>query len=281
MEGLTRDDGERYIKRKLSLLLFEILEFPPKKDILYLGVCYCQLTRRFGLSEIPLDELKKCLSRYLIDFDRYPWRDYLLELGLFYLRDGNDRPVRGRELISFDPGNDSTLCIDTKFRGFFRVDFCKKIFRYWYLTKKWDDFSPPRGGWDVIEKAVALFNEGLYSEVLFYLEDYLPLLRDSEGLLMYRVLRSLAVLGEQIEEGQFEGALNEASRLKLFLKEFGGELKGLPYDFKRLRKTLSSLSDELSRGEVILREPLRLERKGKNRLREWFEKILKWLPIFR
>lgn len=281
MEGLTRDDGERYIKRKLSLLLFEILEFPPKKDILYLGVCYCQLTRRFGLSEIPLDELKKCLSRYLIDFDRYPWRDYLLELELFYLRDGNDRPVRGRELISFEPGNDSTLCIDTKFRGFFRVDFCKKIFRYWYLTKKWDDFSPPRGGWDVIEKAVALFNEGLYSEVLFYLEDYLPLLRDSEGLLMYRVLRSLAVLGEQIEEGQFEGALNEASRLKLFLKEFGGELKGLPYDFKRLRKTLSSLSDELSRGEVILREPLRLERKGKNRLRKWFEKILKGLPIFR
>lgn len=281
MEGLIRDDGERYIKRKLSLLLFEILEFPPKKDILYLGVCYCQLARRFGLSEIPLDEMKKCLSRYLIDFDRYPWRDYLLELELFYLRDGNDRLVRGRELISFDPGNDCTLCIDPKFHGFFRVDFCKKIFRYWYLTKKWDDFSPPRGGWDVIEKAVALFNEGLYSEVFFYLDDYLPLIRDSEGLIMYRVLRSLAVLGEQVEEGQFEGALNEVSRLKLFLKEFDGELRGLPYDFKKLKKTLSALSDELSRGEVVLREPLRLERKRKSRLREWVEKILKGLPIFR
>ena len=73
---------EEYLRRKMSHLLFEILEYPPKKELLYIGLCYCQLSRVYSLDEIPISEIKKCLARYLIDFENYPWRDYLLELEL-------------------------------------------------------------------------------------------------------------------------------------------------------------------------------------------------------
>ena len=273
-------ERERYVKRKLSHLLFEILEFPAKKEVLYIGLCYCQLSRVYGLDEIPLEELKRCLNRYLIDFNSYPWRDYLLELELFYLRDEGDNFVKGTGLIVYNPSEESFLSIDPRY-GFLKQNFCQKVYRYWYISQRWDGFSNPRSGWEVVENAVRLFNEGLYEEAGFYLEDYLPYLGNSEELLMFRILKSLAKVGELIERGDHKGALEEIKTLKGFLKDFKKPLRGLPYDFKKLDRDLAKLSKSLKRGGKIYLEPVRLERKKKRRLGDMLKRFLKGLPIFR
>ncbi len=280
MDGLTHE-GRNYLKRKLSHLLFEMLEYPQKKEMLYLGICYCQLARRHPLFVVPLEELRKCLSRYLIDFDRYPWRDYLLEWEFFLLQEGEDFQIRGKEIINYKPNEGCSVRIDIHYKGILDVNICERIFRYWFLTKKWDRFLPPSKGWEVIKNAVILLNEGLYSETLFYLEDYLPLIKETDELLMYRVLRSLSTIGELVELRRGEEALKEIAVLGDFLKDFKSDLKRTPYNFKKLRKNLSKLGANLYRNNFLVGNLLYLEEKKGKSLGERVKKFLKWLPIFR
>ncbi|HIC09006.1 MAG TPA: hypothetical protein EYO62_03035 [Aquificales bacterium] len=276
MNNILRE-RERYIKRKLSHLLFEILEFPEKKDVLYIGLCYCQLSRIYGLDEIPLEGLKKCLNKYLIDFDSYPWRDYLLELELFYLRDEGDKFIKGSGLITYNPSGESFLSIDPRY-GFLKQNFCQKVYRYWYISQKWENFSKPLNGWEVIENAIRLFNEGLYGETIFYLEDYLPYLNEKRELLMFRILKTLAIIGELIEKNERRKAIKELISLREFIGDFKPELRELPYNFKKLNKDLKKLEKQLKKSKrSIYTEPIRLERKRKNSLLDSLKKIFIWL----
>lgn len=280
MDGLAYE-GEHYIKRKLSHLLFEMLEYPQKRDMLYLGVCYCQLVRRYPLLVVPFEEIKKCLSRYLINLDRYPWRDYLLEWEFFLLQEGEDFQIRGKEIINYKPAEGFGVRIDTQYKGLLDVNVCEKIFRYWFLTKKWEQFLPPSNGWEVLKNAVILLNEGFFAETLFYLKDYLPLIRKTDELLMYRVLHTLATIGELVELRRVDEALQDITLLEDFLKEFKTDLKKLPYNFKKLKKNLSRVRSNIYKGNFDIGKLLFLEEvQGK----PWKEKIktyFKWLPIFR
>jgi len=274
-------ERERYIKKKLSHLLFEILEFPAKKEVLYIGLCYCQLSRVYGLDEIPLEALRNCLHKYLIDFDSYPWRDYLMEWELFYLREAENKFIKGTGLIVYNPSDESFLSIDPRY-SFVKQHFCQKVYRYWYLSQKWENFHPPLNGWMVIENAVKLFNEGLYRETLQYLEDYLPLLKEIKELLMFRLLRSLAQIGELVDSGKTKEALEEIAISKGFLREFRKELDKLPFNFKKLLKDIKKLEKNLKGSKkTIYTEPIRLVRKRNKSLIGAIKNFLKRLPIFR
>lgn len=278
MNNILRE-RERYIKRKLFHLLFEILEFPAKKDVLYIGLCYCQLSRIYGLDEIPLESLRNCLNKYLIDFDNYPWRDYLMELELFYLRDEGDKFVKGSGLIVYSPSEESFLSIDPRY-GFLKQSFCQKVYRYWYISQKWENLPKPLNGRDVIENAIKLFNEGLYEEATFYLEDYLPFVKETNELLMFRILKGLSTIGELIEKNNRKEALREIRTLKGFLSDFKSELREMPYNFKKLSKDIKKLEKKLKKSKnSIYTEPIRLEKKRENPLLGFLKKIFTRLPF--
>ena len=280
MDRILRE-REGYIKRKLSHLLFEILEYPAKREVLYIALCYCQLSRAWGADEIPLSELKRCLGRYGIDFDLYRWRDYLLELELFYMRDNGDNLVKGTALMTYTPTDKTALSIDPRY-GFLKGSFCQRVYRYWYISGRWASFNSPRSGWEVIDNAVRLLNEGLYGESALYLDDYLPYLSQEPQLLLYRVLKGLANLGEALESGDTASARGEINHLLGFLKEFKRELKGVPYDLKKLSKDLKILEKRLKHPRRSLyTEPLKVERKKKVSLKGFLKKLLRGLPIFR
>ncbi len=279
MKDILRE-REGYLKRKLSHLLFEILEYPAKREVLYLALCYCQLSRAWGADEIPLSELKRCLNRYLIDFDSYRWRDYLLELELFYMRDSGDQLVKGAALMVYTPTDNTAISIDPRY-GFLKHRFCQRVYRYWYLSRRWENFTGPRSGWEVIDNAVRLFNEGLYGESALYLDDYLPYLNGESQLLLYRLLRGLAHLGEALEEEDIPLARREIGQLKDFLKEFKKELKGVPYDVKKLSKDLKRLEKRLQHPRrSFYSEPLKVERKKKGSLMGFIKKFFRGLLIF-
>jgi len=271
-------ERKQYLSRKLSHLLFEILEFPEKKEILYLGLCYCQLSRVYNVDEISISELKRCLTRYLIDFESYPWRDYLLELELFYLRDSEDTLIKGAGLITFTPSEETTLNIDPKY-GFLKRNFCQKVYRYWYISQKWENFSPPLNAFEVVENGVKLYNEGLYDETSHYVEDYLPLFRGEKELLLYRVLKSLSQIGIAVEGKNYQGAEVEIENLLLFLKEFSRELKDTPYDFKKLSKDLKRLKGKLNSKGKFYVEPVKVFRKNKKGLLKKFLGFLKGFGV--
>jgi hypothetical protein len=271
---------EEYLRRKMSHLLFEILEYPPKKELLYIGLCYCQLSRVYSLDEIPISEIKKCLARYLIDFENYPWRDYLLELELFYMREGENTFVKGAGLMVYTPSEEATVSIDPRY-GFLKNSFCQKVYRYWYISQKWGKFKRPNDGWDVIENAVRLLNEGLYEEASLYLEDYLPYLKNPRELLTYRIIKKLSNIASLLDKERGGEALREIRYLREFLKEFKEELKGLPFDIGKLSKDLRHLEKSLKGGKRVYLPPLRLERKERSSLWRRFLNFLRGLPIFR
>jgi len=279
MENLFREE-EVYIKKKLAHLLFEILEYHGKRDILYLPVCYCQLLRRWKIHEIPLVELKNCLSKYWIDVEGYPFGDFLLELEFLLLKEGNEGGyVDGRNLITRRVTGEGVIGFNPRYSPFIGL-ICDKIFRYWYFTKN-HSFLYPRDGRAVIQNAILLYNGGLYAETLHYLEYYLPYVMETDEVLMFRVLNGLARIGVFLEENYGETALIEVRRLRSFIKDFKRELKAKPYDFGKLYKELASLEKELKRGKGRDLIPPPLEIKKRKTFGGWLIKLLKGLPIFR
>jgi hypothetical protein len=268
---------EEYLQKKMSHFLFEILEYPSKKEVLYLGLCYCQLSRVFNIDEIPVEELKKCLNRYLVDFETYPWRDYLLELEFFYLREGENNFIKGSNLITHTPSKDTTISIDPRY-GFLKREFCQKVYKYWYISQKWSGGSNPSNGDEVLKNAVILFNEGLYDETVHYLEDYLPYLGRNYQLFLYRVLKSLSLIHKAVEKGNYSSAREEIKNLLGFLKDFKPYLDVFPYDFGKLKKDLKRLEKQLKGEKKIYIEPIRLEKKRKRNL---FRRILELLFPFK
>ena len=268
---------EEYLHKKMSHFLFEILEYPAKKDILYLGLCYCQLSRVFNIDEIPVEELKKCLKRYLVDFETYPWRDYLLELELFYLREGENNFVKGANLITYTPSAEATISIDPRY-GFLKKDFCQKVYKYWYISQKWENISQPSNGDEVLKNAVALFNEGLYDETVFYLEDYIPYLGKNHQLFLYRVVKTLALIHKAVEKQNYPLAREEIKNLLGFLKDFKVYLDLFPYDLKKLKKDLKKLEKRLRGEKLIYIEPIRLEYKKR---RGFLKRLLRFLIPFK
>ncbi len=264
---------EEYLSKKLSHLFFEIMEYPQKKDILYIGLCYCQLSRVYGLNEIPLEGIKDCLRKYLIDFENYPWRDYLLELELFYLREDEDRLIRGTNLMKYFPSKEATISIDPRY-SFLKDFFCQKIYRYWYISRKLEGSLHSIDAKQILKNSVVLFNEGLYREMLTYLEDYLPYLKEGNELLLFRLLRHLAIVGELLERRNYKKAYEEINKILEFLKDFRRELKLWPYDLKKLQKDLNKLKKTLKRNKFIYLPPLKVVEKRKT---PWWRFLFKFL----
>lgn len=301
---------EDYLAKKLAHLLFEITEFPGKREILYLAVCYCQLTLwgflpgkwsprgvlsdfpgkglqngkgtekitpSAGSSEISLSSLERCLKRYLIDLERYPWRDYLMEYEIFYLRSGN-KFVTGREIVVQEetpgddggeenpPGGGLFIGIDPRYLHL-KGQFCDRVLTYWRHLSHLENLKTPQSGDEVLRNAVKLINLGLYGEAEVYLDDYLPYLLSPPQLLLYRILKLIARVNGFILSGLNRPAVEELDRLEKFLKDFSEELKVWEYDFALIRKRSRKLRKILLKGRAGF--PLTLERKGES----WKEKL--------
>ena len=180
----------------------------------------------------------------------------------------------------YTPSEEATVSIDPRY-GFLKNSFCQKVYRYWYISQKWGKFKRPNDGWDVIENAVRLLNEGLYEEASLYLEDYLPYLKNPRELLTYRIIKKLSNIASLLDKERGGEALREIRYLREFLKEFKEELKGLPFDIGKLSKDLRHLEKSLKGGKRVYLPPLRLERKERSSLWRRFLNFLRGLPIFR
>ncbi|NPA14377.1 MAG: hypothetical protein GXN97_04250 [Aquificae bacterium] len=250
----TLKEYENFIWKKLFNLFFDLVVSKEKRKTLYLGLCYCQISRLFGVDEIPLAELKKCLKKYLIDFDNYPWRDYLLEWEIFYLRDGERNFIKGKEILFYDPTPDSAFSIDSRY-GFMKHTICQRIYKYWSFVERFKKSFPPQDSKEFFDTVVEIFNYGLPREAYLLLENYLPVIA-KEDLLLYRVFRSLTQLGYLIESKDYPNADKELEVLLNLLDEYKGYLKPYPYDFHKLEKDLNRMSKYLENPRSKLYPPL-------------------------
>jgi hypothetical protein len=250
----TLKEYENFIWKKLFNLFFDAVVSKEKRKILYLGLCYCQISRLFGVDEIPLEELKKCLKKYLIDFDNYPWRDYLLEWEIFYLRDGENNFIKGKEILFYDPSPGSTFSIDSRY-GFMKHTICQRLHKYWAFSERFKKNFPPRDTKEFFNTVVEIFNFGLPREAYLLLENYLPVIA-KEDLLLYRVFRSLTHLGHLIESRDYPNADKELEVLLNLLDEYKDYLKQYPYDFQKLEKELNRISKFLENPRSKLYPPL-------------------------
>jgi hypothetical protein len=196
------------------------------------------------------------------------------------MREGENTFVKGAGLMVYTPSEEATVSIDPRY-GFLKNSFCQKVYRYWYISQKWGKFKRPTDGWDVIENAVRLLNEGLYEEASLYLEDYLPYLKNPRELLTYRIIKKLSNIASLLDKERSGEALREIRYLREFLKEFKEELKGLPFDIGKLSKALKHLEKSLKGGKKVYLPPLRLERKERSSPWRRFLNFLRGLPIFR
>jgi len=270
---------EEYLNKKFTNLLLEIMEYPPKREILYLGLCYCQIAKTFDLSEVNLSELKKCLKKYLIEFDSYPWKDYLLELEIFFLREGEDNFIKGKKVIAYAPSDELVfLGLDPRY-NFMKNRLCQKIYKYWFISQKWENsYTAPQSGTEVLETAISLFNEQLYWETSQYLDYYLPYLNGSKELLLYRVLKHLSLIGMTVEKGNAKQAIEEIESLSEFLNQFKKELKGCSYDIKKLEKDLKQYKKWIGKRRLGYIPPILIRKRQKklglrNLLKSFLRKI--------
>jgi hypothetical protein len=278
MQKIVRD-YEEYLNKKFTNLLLEIMEYPPKREIPYLGLCYCQLSKTFDLSEVNLSELKKCLKKYLIEFDSYPWKDYLLELEIFFLREGEDNFIKGKKVMTYAPSDEFVfLSLDPRY-SFMKNRLCQKIYKYWFISQKWENsYTVPKSGTEVLETAISLFNEQLYWETSQYLDYYLPYLNGSKELLLYRVLKHLSLIGTMVEKRNTKYAIEEIDSLLEFLRQFKKELKGCKYDIKKLKKDLKQYKKWIGKKRLGYVPPILIIRKQKkfsfgNFIKNLFRKI--------
>ena len=263
MQKIVRE-YEEYLNRKLTNLLLEIMEYPPKREILYLGLCYCQISKTLDLSEVNLTELKKCLKKYLIDFENYPWKDYLLELEIFFLREGEDNFIRGKKVMTYAPTNGMVfLSLDPRY-GFMKNRFCQRIYKYWFVSQKWENlYAAPQSGWQVLEVAVSFFNEQLYWETSQYLDYYLPYLKSSKELLLYRILKHLTLIGMLVEKSNIKYAVEEIDSLLDFLNQFKKELKGCKFDINALKRDLKQYKKRIKKKRLGYIPPILIRKKQK------------------
>ncbi len=252
-------------------MLFEMLEYPQKGEILYLGICYCDLLRKMGM-EIPLGELKKCiLERFFINPQKYPWGDYLMELEVFFVRERENRFLIGGEIVKVKAEN-YTVSVDPKHANLLGF-ICERFKLYRSVLNRNLPFKVPKNGSEVLDNALKLLDAELFYEAAFYLDEYLTYLLTPSELLLYRVFRTLAYLNHLITIGDYDEAYPYADRLLAFLKDFQKELKNFGFDFKGLLRDCSKTLRDLERGKRV--KPLKLKvKKGGSFFSKLLGKIL-------
>ncbi len=238
---------EEYLSKKLAHLLFEVMEFPAKREMLYLALCHCQLAEAYGTDEIPLTYLAGCLEKYLVKFDRYPWRDFALEYEIYTIKEGT-KELSGAELITAAVATErAVLALKTPYKVA-RRRFCKKIVQYWRFLTALEVWNPPRSGGDVIKTVKKLSEYNLFEEANLYLEEYLPYFTRPEELLLFRLFKLLNHLNGEIERENPTGAAVFAGQLEAFVSDFKRELTSAGVDAKKLLKGLKRLKKHLKRG---------------------------------
>jgi len=131
-----------YLTKKFARLLFEIMEYPSKRETLYLALCYCQLSDATG-REVPLTALDKCLRRYRVDPENYPWRDFAAEFEIFAVKEGG-RELCGAELMAGRVAAENSVLTLSQAHAHLRRIFCRKITAYWRFLVAFGSWNPPR-----------------------------------------------------------------------------------------------------------------------------------------
>jgi len=146
----------------------ELLDDPYKKEILLYPICYCQIVRRYGDYEVDLQRLIRCADKpyKLIGGS---WQDYLLELGIFYIKDEEGRIYTGKEILVLSEGDNLKVCINAEYREDF-YKFYARLLKYWSVLSSrlsYGKVNTPEAGAYMLSLA---FNEKLFKESKYYAE---------------------------------------------------------------------------------------------------------------
>jgi len=151
---------------RLENIFLELLDDPSKKELLLYPICYCQMVRRFGDYEVDLPKLVKCAEKPY-SFSGGHWQDHLLELGIFYVKDGTGKVYKGKELLTLTEEEGLKVGISQELReDFYRL--YSRLLKYWSVLSSRNSYGKPDSPEDALRLLVSTFNERLYKEARFY-----------------------------------------------------------------------------------------------------------------
>ncbi|HIQ48470.1 MAG TPA: hypothetical protein EYH58_02380 [Aquifex aeolicus] len=254
---------------RIEHLFLELLDDPYKKEILLYLICYCQQVRKIGDYEIDLERLLNCAEKpyKLIGGN---WQDVLLELGIFYVKDGEGKIYTGKELFTLANRKKLKVGIVQDYREDF-YKFYTKLLKYWSILSSkltyGNNITP-----DVSARLLVLsFNEKLFKESKYYGEILMMRYPNEK-----KFFESVHLIAEFFHTYTETGNIKEEN-----LKKALSILKEIPriyysVNIEKFRKELEKFMKDIKKGQFrYIRIEFVKEDKGKKR--NIFSRILKFL----
>ncbi len=252
---------------RLENIFLELLDDPYKKEILLYPICYCQIVRRYGDYEVDLQRLIKCADKpyKLIGGS---WQDYLLELGIFYVKDESGKIYTGKDLLFLTEDRDLKVCITGEYREDF-YKFYARLLKYWSVLSSrlsYGKINTPEAGAYMLSLT---FNEKLFKEARYYAE--ILAMRYPRERDFFTALKLLSDFYQAYLEN---GEIKESS-----LRKALGLLNALPgvyyrVNVQKLRKDLEKLLKSLKKESVPF---LRIEFWREKKKEGFLRRIIRFL----
>jgi len=254
---------------RLESIFLEILDDPTKKEVLLYPICYCQLVRKLGTFEVPLEKLISCASK-TFKTSRGRWQDVLLELDLFQIILPTGEVVLGKDLLRLKGSEDLRVSFLPEYREVF-YEIYSRFLKYWTVLSKVSSYSKRNTPAEAVYLTALIFNEELFSETRHYSD--LQKLRFPKDENIFNVLEKLGEFYSKIREKKFidAGILEEVSQT---LEGIGDTYYGL--NTGKLKKDVSSLIKDVTkgRGYSIIKVSFTM---GANHGRGWVRRLISGL----
>ncbi len=184
---------------RLESIFLEILDDPTKKEVLLYPICYCQLVRKLGTFDVPLDKLLSCASK-TFKTSRGRWQDILLELDLFQVILPSGEVVYGKDVLKIKGSEDLKVSFLPEYREIF-YEIYSKFLKYWTVLSKVSSYSKRNTPAEAVYLSALIFNEELFSETRHYTE--LQRLRFPGDERIFGVIEKLGDFYSRIREKKF------------------------------------------------------------------------------
>ena len=226
---------------RLESIFLEILDDPTKKEVLLYPICYCQLVRKLGTFDVPLEKLISCASK-TFKTSKGRWQDILLELDLFQVILPSGDVVYGKDVLRIRGSEDLKISFLPEYREIF-YEIYSKFLKYWTVLSKVSSYSKRNTPSEAVYLSALIFNEELFNETRHYAEvQRMRFPRDKKILV---VLEKLGDFYSRVKEKKFFDTqlLNEVLE---DLESVGDPYYGI--NVAKLRRDVSSLIRDISKG---------------------------------
>jgi hypothetical protein len=227
---------------RLESIFLEILEDPSKKEVLLYPICYCQLVRKIGTFEVPLDKLLSCATK-TFKTSRVRWQDIILELDLFQLITPEGDVILGKDILRIGSCENLRISFLPEFREVF-YEIYSKFLKYWTVLSKISSYSKRNTPAEAVYLASLIFNEELYGESLHYSQ--LQGMRFAEDQHLFRAIESLSVFYRDVNEKKVFDPSKVKEALSL-IADLHTPYYGI--NIQKLRKDLEILYRDLTKGK--------------------------------